>query len=130
MSIFLSDLSITAPIFTKHRHGGGSSHIPLATTATFNIQSYQLPSTNIIDPNLQTMTEDLNMNDSLSGTPSSTFPQKLFAMSIHEFDEGEVIHWLPHGLAFKVVDSDKFSEEVIPKYFKRKYYITCKTIKF
>ena len=35
-------------------------------------------------------------------------------------DEGEIIHWLPHGLAFKVVDNEKFSEEVLPKYFKRK----------
>lgn len=65
------------------------------------------------------MLEDPTTNDSLSGAPSSTFPQKLFAMSLQEFDLGEVIHWLPHGLAFKVVDSDKFSEEVIPKYFKR-----------
>lgn len=66
------------------------------------------------------MNEESGLNDSLSGAPSSTFPQKLFAMSQQEFDEGEVIHWLPHGLAFKVVDSDKFAEEVIPKYFKRK----------
>jgi HSF-type DNA-binding len=66
------------------------------------------------------MNEESGLNDSLSGAPSSTFPQKLFAMSLQEFDEGEVIHWLPHGLAFKVVDSDKFAEEVIPKYFKRK----------
>jgi hypothetical protein len=66
------------------------------------------------------MNEESGLNDGLSGAPSSTFPQKLFAMSLQEFDEGEVIHWLPHGLAFKVVDSDKFAEEVIPKYFKRK----------
>jgi hypothetical protein len=66
------------------------------------------------------MNEESGFNDGLSGAPSSTFPQKLFAMSLQEFDEGEVIHWLPHGLAFKVVDSDKFAEEVIPKYFKRK----------
>ena len=63
--------------------------------------------------------EEANIGDSLSGAPSSTFPQKLFAMSLQEFDDGEFIHWLPHGLAFKVVDSDKFSEKVIPKYFKR-----------
>lgn len=62
--------------------------------------------------------DEANISD-LSGAASSTFPQKLFAMSLQEFDEGEVIHWLPHGLAFKVADSDTFSEEVIPKYFKR-----------
>eukprot|EP00596_Hydrurales_sp_CCMP1899_P006950 CAMPEP_0119042296 /NCGR_PEP_ID=MMETSP1177-20130426/14522_1 /TAXON_ID=2985 /ORGANISM="Ochromonas sp, Strain CCMP1899" /LENGTH=391 /DNA_ID=CAMNT_0007008977 /DNA_START=160 /DNA_END=1335 /DNA_ORIENTATION=+ len=53
----------------------------------------------------------------MTGTLSSTFPQKLFAMSQLEFGQG-VIHWLQHGMAFKVEDSDKFSEEVIPKYFK------------
>ena len=70
------------------------------------------------------MLDEVNCNDNLPGVPSSTFPQKLFAMSVQEFDQGDVIHWLPHGLAFKVVDSDKFSEEVIPKYFKRKFFWT------
>lgn len=70
---------------------------------------------------IQNMMDETCCHDNLPGVPSSTFPQKLFAMSIQEFDQGDVIHWLPHGLAFKVVDSDKFSEEVIPKYFKRKF---------
>lgn len=57
--------------------------------------------------------------EGLSGSPSSTFPQKLFAMLQLNIDEGEIIHWLPHGLAFKVVDNEKFSDSVLPKYFKR-----------
>lgn len=69
---------------------------------------------------MQHFGDDHTIIDGLPGALSSTFPQKLFAMSQQEFDEGEIINWLPHGLAFKVVDSDKFSEEVIPKYFKRK----------
>ena len=73
---------------------------------------------------MQLFNEEQINADGLPGALSSTFPQKLFAMSQQEFDEGEVINWLPHGLAFKVVDSDKFSEEVIPKYFKRKHSIT------
>jgi HSF-type DNA-binding len=70
---------------------------------------------------MQQFNEEQINADGLPGALCSTFPQKLFAMSQQEFDEGEVINWLPHGLAFKVVDSDKFSEEVIPKYFKRKH---------
>ena len=72
---------------------------------------------------MQLFGDDHTIIDGLPGALSSTFPQKLFAMSQQEFDEGEIINWLPHGLAFKVVDSDKFSEEVIPKYFKRKLNI-------
>lgn len=72
---------------------------------------------------MQHFGDDHTITDGLPGALSSTFPQKLFAMSQQEFDEGEIINWLPHGLAFKVVDSDKFSEEVIPKYFKRKHNI-------
>lgn len=72
---------------------------------------------------MQLFNEEQINADGLPGALSSTFPQKLFAMSQQEFDEGEVINWLPHGLAFKVVDSDKFSEEVIPKYFKRKHNV-------
>ena len=41
-------------------------------------------------------------------------------MLLLNIDQGEIIHWLPHGLAFKVVDNEKFSEGVLPKYFKRK----------
>lgn len=56
-----------------------------------------------------------------TGSPSATFPQKLFSMLQLNIDQGEVIHWLPHGLAFKVVDNEKFSEGVLPKYFKREF---------
>ena len=58
-------------------------------------------------------------DDGQSGSPSATFPQKLFSMLLLNIDQGEIIHWLPHGLAFKVVDNEKFSEGVLPKYFKR-----------
>jgi hypothetical protein len=55
---------------------------------------------------------------------NATFPQKLFIMSLRDFDKGDVLLWLPHGLAFKIVDSDRFSEEIIPRYFKRKSFQT------
>ena len=65
---------------------------------------------------------DTSTIDALSGSSSATFPQKLFSMLQLNIDAGEIIHWLPHGLAFKVIDNEKFSEEVLPKYFKRKYH--------
>lgn len=63
----------------------------------------------------------VSRDDGQSGSPSATFPQKLFSMLLLNIDQGEIIHWLPHGLAFKVVDNEKFSEGVLPKYFKREY---------
>lgn len=49
---------------------------------------------------------------------SATFPQKLYALM--EYEEGDVVHWAPHGFAFVVTDQDKFLEEIVPRYFKRK----------
>lgn len=63
--------------------------------------------------------EAASKDEGQTGSPSATFPQKLFSMLQLNIDQGEVIHWLPHGLAFKVVDNEKFSEGVLPKYFKR-----------
>jgi len=37
-----------------------------------------------------------------------------------ESENSDVVRWMSHGLAFKVFDSDRFTEEIIPKYFKRK----------
>jgi hypothetical protein len=49
---------------------------------------------------------------------TATFPQKLFAMM--EIEDGDVVHWAPHGFAFVVTNQDKFLNEIVPKYFKRK----------
>lgn len=35
-----------------------------------------------------------------------------------EYEEGDVVHWAPHGFAFVVTDQDKFLEEIVPRYFK------------
>lgn len=47
-----------------------------------------------------------------------SFPQKLFALL--EVDTTGVIVWAQHGLCFRIADTDKFSKEIVPKYFKRK----------
>ena len=53
-------------------------------------------------------------------SPNASFPQKLFAMSLHEFDSmGKGIEWCASGTAFRVKDPESFAEDVLPKYFKR-----------
>lgn len=47
---------------------------------------------------------------------SSNFPQKLF--SLMENEPGDVVAWSERGLSFRVVNPDKFAEEVVPKYFR------------
>ena len=44
------------------------------------------------------------------------FPQKLFTLMTKE--SPSIIAWIPTGNAFRILDSDKFQSEVIPKYFK------------
>lgn len=49
----------------------------------------------------------------------ATFPQKLYALINAE--PRDVVCWTDKGNAFKVVDVDKFSDNIIPKYFRRMY---------
>ena len=49
-----------------------------------------------------------------------TFPQKLYTMSLFEFNQGNIIQWNPEGKSFRIVDIEIFTEEILPKYFKRK----------
>jgi hypothetical protein len=54
---------------------------------------------------------------------NSNFPQKLFALM--ESEHSDVVCWTDRGLSFRVVNPEKFAEDVVPKYFRRKEYITC-----
>lgn len=54
-----------------------------------------------------------NMADS-----NATFPIKLYALLY--YDHGVGIDWLSHGLAFRVRDTNKFINDIMPRYFKRK----------
>ncbi|CAE7794609.1 HSF2 [Symbiodinium microadriaticum] len=49
-------------------------------------------------------------------TQNSNFPQKLFALM--EMEPADVVCWTERGLSFRVVDPEKFAEEVVPKYFR------------
>ena len=57
---------------------------------------------------------------------NQTFPQKLYM--IIESEPDEAIMWLPHGLAFQIMNYDMFANHTIPKYFRREY-TTKKIIK-
>jgi hypothetical protein len=57
---------------------------------------------------------DDNIDYSLS--PIS-FPQKLFILL--DEDKTDVVEWAGNGLCFRIKDTDRFSRETMPKYFKR-----------
>eukprot|EP01035_Chromulina_nebulosa_P017752 gene17752-23351_t len=48
---------------------------------------------------------------------SATFPVKLFALMMYEC--GDIIDWLPHGMAFRINDVNAFAREIVPRYFKQ-----------
>jgi hypothetical protein len=49
------------------------------------------------------------------GGGSNPFPRKLMYMMDKE--DSSVVHWLPHGDAFKIRDHEKLVAEILPKYF-------------
>jgi hypothetical protein len=55
----------------------------------------------------------------MTDLPNANFPQKLFTLM--ENEPSDVVCWSERGLSFRVVDQDKFSEEIVPKYFRRKF---------
>ena len=47
-----------------------------------------------------------------------TFPSKLYEILSSPDADASIISWLPHGMAWKVHDSERFEKEIIPKHFK------------
>lgn len=47
------------------------------------------------------------------------FAQKLFTLV--EEENPEIVEWLPDGLAFRVKDIQRFSNEILEKYFNREW---------
>lgn len=45
-----------------------------------------------------------------------SFPQKLF--NLIESEDPNIIGWCERGLSFRVIDIDRFAEEIVPKYFR------------
>lgn len=54
-------------------------------------------------------------------TITKLFPQKLMAM-LADSSNHDAISWLPHGRSFIITDREKFSEVVLPKYFRKSKY--------
>jgi len=48
-----------------------------------------------------------------------TFPSKLYEILSSPDADASIISWLPHGMAWKVHDSERFEKEIIPKHFKQ-----------
>ncbi len=51
------------------------------------------------------------------------FAQKLFTLV--EEEDSDIVEWLPDGLAFRVKDIQRFSCEVLEKYFNRESCVVC-----
>jgi len=52
-----------------------------------------------------------------------TFPRRL--MNILDIDNGQFKHilcWLPHGRAFVILDPDALEKEILPRFFKSRYF--------
>lgn len=47
---------------------------------------------------------------------SANFPQRLYALM--ENNDTEMISWSSHGLSFKINDPERFSSNILPRYFK------------
>ncbi|KAL7461834.1 hypothetical protein ACHAXS_004090 [Conticribra weissflogii] len=47
-----------------------------------------------------------------------TFPQKLHTILSDEEAFGDIITWMPHGRAWKIVDDRRLEEEVLPNFFR------------
>eukprot|EP00547_Thalassionema_nitzschioides_P001935 CAMPEP_0194200880 /NCGR_PEP_ID=MMETSP0156-20130528/1320_1 /TAXON_ID=33649 /ORGANISM="Thalassionema nitzschioides, Strain L26-B" /LENGTH=273 /DNA_ID=CAMNT_0038925947 /DNA_START=49 /DNA_END=870 /DNA_ORIENTATION=- len=54
-------------------------------------------------------------------TITKLFPQKLMGM-LFDPTNHEAISWLPHGRSFAIFNREKFSEIVLPKYFRKSKY--------
>jgi len=54
---------------------------------------------------------------------SKIFPQRLMEI-LNEPSNHDTVIWLPHGKAFLIIDRQKFSTEVLPKYFRKTKYVS------
>ncbi len=47
----------------------------------------------------------------------ASFPWKLYYLMLET--SADIIDWVSHGLAFRLLDVEKFCNEIVPHYFKR-----------
>jgi hypothetical protein len=59
----------------------------------------------------------------LDSTYTSSFPYKLYQL-LAAPENHDAVNWLSHGKAFRVEDPYRFSNEIVPHYFKRKLLLS------
>jgi HSF-type DNA-binding len=74
----------------------------------------------MIETILATKAEDDHHDDEFDEN-SKIFPQKLMEI-LSEPSNADAITWLPHGHSFIIKDRQKFSNQVLPKYFRKTKY--------
>lgn len=87
----------------------------------------------VIDKPRHYVNHSYNDFSSVLPEPDDAFPTKIedmtFAHKLHHMLAqprrfGKLIHWLPHGRAFKIILPTTFEREVLPIYFGHKRYST------
>ena len=74
----------------------------------------------MIETNLATKADDDHHDDELDEN-SKIFPQRLMEI-LSDPSNADAITWLPHGQSFIIKDRQKFSNHVLPKYFRKTKY--------
>lgn len=74
----------------------------------------------MIDGN-QTMKPDDDLQDDEFDENAKIFPQRLMEI-LSEPSNADAITWLPHGEAFIIINRQKFSNQILPKYFRKTKY--------
>jgi hypothetical protein len=74
----------------------------------------------MIDEN-HTMKHDDDLQDDEFDENAKIFPQRLMEI-LSEPSNADAITWLPHGEAFIIINRQKFSNHILPKYFRKTKY--------
>jgi hypothetical protein len=66
--------------------------------------------------------EESSLSSTSTRRNKSEFPIKLYAMlelADNIFELSLAVTWLPHGRAFRILNKDKFMNEVVPVFFNQ-----------
>ena len=72
-----------------------------------------------------TTTVDPDSKKSAKDTKEVSFQFKLYEILQRE-DFKDIVTWLPHGLSWKIIDSEALTKTVLPKFFRHGMYSSFK----